>query len=315
MSPTQCPYLTPEFERIRDKHITLASTGCTPKFCQAGRAIHTDETRVGENRNLQVVESEAEEFLKEFYDEAFFTNEEAFQERLVVVKDEIRAGVINGIAREGRSRTELGGNWTQTLEELRFGIRRAWRNSRKCIMRSHCDELQLCDLRHITTSIEMAEATLKSVSEAFNGGNIQPTVFVFAPRTVNGRGPMIWNNQILQFAGYEAEDGSVLGDPASVDLTKAMIEIGWKPPHARSRWDLLPLVVMAENDSPALMEIPARISTLIQIRHPQYCDAFRDLDLKWVPFPALTRLGLDIGGVQYTAAPFIGWQVGPAMID
>lgn len=37
--------LNPELERIRNKHTTLASTGCTRDFCQSGRMTHTDEPR------------------------------------------------------------------------------------------------------------------------------------------------------------------------------------------------------------------------------------------------------------------------------
>ncbi|KAI4093983.1 MAG: hypothetical protein L6R37_007320 [Teloschistes peruensis] len=102
-------------------------------------------------------------------------------------------------------------------------------------------------------------------------------------------------------------DGSVLGDPASVELTKAIIGIGWQPPTARSRWDLLPLVVMADNDVPVMIEIPSDLGRQIHIRHPRHQAAFEKLDLRWVAAPALARLGFDIGGVQYTAAPFIGW--------
>ncbi|KAL8684985.1 MAG: hypothetical protein Q9218_008039 [Villophora microphyllina] len=118
---------------------------------------------------------------------------------------------------------------------------------------------------------------------------------------------MIWNHQILEFAGYEMDDGSILGDPASAELTKAIFALGWKSPNPRSRWDLLPLVVMADNDVPVMVEIPSDLGRLVAIRHPRYRDAFEKLDLKWVAAPALTRLGFDIGGVQYTAAPFIGW--------
>lgn len=256
-----------------------------------------------------MVEHEADDFLQTLHHEGFFTSEDAFQKRRVHVSEEIRAGAVESVARGDQSSTKPGGTWTQTPEELRFGLRRAWRNSRKCIMRSHCEELQLCDLRGTTTSAEMAEELINGVSKAFNTGNIQPTVFVFPPCTANGRGPMIWNNQILQFAGYQVEHGPILGDPGSVGLTNAIIELGWQPPQLRSRWDLLPLVIMAEGDCPVLIEIPPSISKLVDICHPQYAAAFQHLNLKWVPFPALTRLGFDIGGVQYTAAPFIGWYV------
>ncbi|KAL8933459.1 MAG: hypothetical protein Q9216_006350, partial [Gyalolechia sp. 2 TL-2023] len=103
------------------------------------------------------------------------------------------------------------------------------------------------------------------------------------------------------------EDGSILGDLASVDLTKEMISIGWEPPTTKTRWDLLPLVVMAEDDVPAMIEVPSPLSDLVHIRHPRYLEEFKKLDLRWVTAPALTRLGFDIGGVQYTATPFIGW--------
>jgi nitric oxide synthase oxygenase domain/subunit len=79
------------------------------------------------------------------------------------------------------------------------------------------------------------------------------------------------------------------------------------PPEKKTRFDLLPVVVMAEGDLPVIIELPAHLRRLIEIRHPQYPEAFAKLDLKWAAFPALSRLGFDIGGVQYTASPFIGW--------
>jgi nitric oxide synthase oxygenase domain/subunit len=64
----------------------------------------------------------------------------------------------------------------------------------------------------------MAVELVKALSKAFNDGNILPTgtfffcylglpmliitlAFVFPPRTPNNRGPMIWNDQLLTFAG------------------------------------------------------------------------------------------------------------------
>ena len=307
--PPNCPQLSKEFQHVRSSNKTLASTGCTREFCQAGRAIHTDEPRVGENRALQVIEQEAAEYLQTLHREGFYDSEDAFRDRLAQVLQEIRSYAAEGVVQENDSHNRVGGNYVQTREELQFGVRRAWRNSRKCIMRSHCEELRLCDLREVTSSVDMGMELMKAVSEAFNGGNILPTVFVFPPRKVNSRGPLIWNNQILQFAGYRCGDGSIIGDPMSVELTAAIIELGWKPPQPRSRWDILPLVTMADGDDPALIELFPDLCKLVKIRHPQYSTEFGLLDLKWVRFPALTRLGFDIGGVQYTATPFIGWYV------
>ncbi|KAK0509489.1 hypothetical protein JMJ35_007883 [Cladonia borealis] len=274
----KCPFMNAEHQRIKEKHRTLASTGCSKDFCQAGRAIHTDEPRVGENRSLEIVCQEAAEFLRDLYDEGFFHSEAQFEARLQEVHAEILYGATGGIAREHKLPTRLGGNWTQSHDELEFGIRRAWRNARKCIARNHAKELKLCDLRSMTTSVDMAKEL----------------------------GPMIWDNQILDFAGYKMDDGTVLGDLANVDLTTAIMELGWTPPQTRGPQDLLPLVTMAEGDKPAMMEIPAPLSNLVNISHPQF-PSFAALNLKWKAAPALTRLGFDIGGVQYTAAPFIGW--------
>lgn len=142
MIVAQCPVLTPEFQSIQAQYKTLTSTGCTAQFCQAGRMLHTDEPRVGENRALGVVEKEAREFLEELRHEGFFASDKDFCERLRAVLKEIRSGASDGIIRQGKKNGKIGGNWTQTPTELEFGLRRAWRNSRKCIMRSHCEELK-----------------------------------------------------------------------------------------------------------------------------------------------------------------------------
>ena len=306
---SKCPLSNPEFELIRANHANLASTGCEKDFCQAGRAIHTDEPRVGQNRALCVVEREARDFLSDIYREGFYIDDGTFSERLGQALLEIRNSATERDENGRNSKATIGGNWIQTRQELEFGVRRAWRNSRKCIMRSHCEELQLCDLRTINSSEQMAIRLIEGIQKAFNQGNIQPTVFVFAPRAVNRRGPMILNHQVLQFAGYKTNDGSVIGDPMTVELTNAIIDLGWKPPKPRGRWDVLPLVTMADGDKPFVAELPPDIRKLVDIGHPQYATEFERLNLKWTAFPALTRLGFDIGGVQYTAAPFIGWYV------
>jgi hypothetical protein len=138
----KCPASTPEFELIKRSHSGLVSTGCTRDFCQSGRVIHTDEPRIGENRSLGVVQQEAEDFLRDLHREGFFADEGMFQERLEHVLYEIRASSAEGVIRDSQEHGTVGGVWTQTPKELEFGLRRAWRNARKCIMRSHCEELK-----------------------------------------------------------------------------------------------------------------------------------------------------------------------------
>ncbi|EHA24963.1 nitric-oxide synthase [Aspergillus niger ATCC 1015] len=319
----RCPFV--EYERILEKNPILAPTGCTDKFCQAGRLIHSDEPKVGENRPLEVVQNEAVAFLWQLWQDGVYT-EDCYLERRTQVLEEIARSAKQTIVWEQESkRVDTTSIWTQSPEELRYGLRLAWRNSRKCIMRSRYQELELCDLRHIHTSVGMATALLEEVTKAFNHGQIKPTVFVFPPKSVDGSGPMFWNKQVLNFAGvcspslsplampistdvtglrnpqYELEDGSIMGDPSNVKLTQDIVDLGWTPPRAKTRWDLLPIVAMAENDAPALVEVPDDLRRLIEIQHPDY-PSFNELGLRWYQFPALSRLGFDIGGVQYMDA-------------
>ncbi|PWY93109.1 nitric oxide synthase [Aspergillus sclerotioniger CBS 115572] len=306
MPASRCPFA--EYDKILERNPILAPTGCTDKFCQAGRLVHTDEPKVGENHPIEIVRDEASAFLWQLWQDGIYT-ENRYSERKEQVMEEINRSAkdkivwIQGAKRVGKTST-----WMQTSEELRYGLQLAWRNSRKCIMRSRYQELELCDLRHIQTSVEMVTALLEEITKSFNDGQIRPTVFAFPPKSVDGEGPMFWNKQVLGFAAYELDDGSVLGDPSNIQLTRDMIDLGWTPPCPKTRWDLLPIVAMAENDAPAMVELPDRLRRLIDIEHPDY-PGFGKLGLKWYQFPALSRLGFDIGGVQYTAAPFLGWYM------
>ncbi|KAF1990629.1 hypothetical protein K402DRAFT_410120 [Aulographum hederae CBS 113979] len=297
-------------ERIQQAHRTLAPTGCTPKFCQSGRMTRINEPRVGRDRPLAEIQQEAVDFLRECRDQNVITSDvildKRIREALVQISNTAVVGPITD--RDGNVSDGLaGGSWYQHPAELEYGLRASWRNARRCIMRSEHEHLALCDLRRVRSSREMARTIVKGMQQAFNRGHILPTAFVFPPRLPGNRGPMVWNHQILAFAGYRQEDGSVLGDPASVEITENMIEFGWKPPMNKTRWDILPLITMAENDAPYMMELPLEFKRTVQITHPRYEEEFRTLDLRWVLAPALSRLGFDIGGNQYTATPFIGW--------
>ncbi|KAK7714429.1 hypothetical protein SLS57_007156 [Botryosphaeria dothidea] len=91
------------------------------------------------------------------------------------------------------------------------------------------------------------------------------------------------------------------------DNPNAILELGWEPPAFRTQWDVLPLVTMAEGDDPVITPLSQDIFPLVHVKHPHYGLQFEKLGLRWVPSPALSRLGFDIGGVQYTATPFMGW--------
>ncbi|KAF8847092.1 hypothetical protein BDZ45DRAFT_355604 [Acephala macrosclerotiorum] len=295
----------------------LAPTGCTSNFCASGLMVRPLEPRVGENHPIATIKLEAEAFLHEMFNEGLFPSQAAFQSRLTAVLHEIEnnaqeatiwedARTPNGDVAKVKAKGWSSSGYIQTREELQWGIRTAWRNSRKCIMRAHYPELRLVDLRDVKTSQGMIDAIVQHTPAAFNGGRILPTVFMFPPRSVNGTGPMMWSPQLLTFAGYEMGNACILGDPVNTQLTKDIIRLGWVPPEPKSRWDLLPIVAMAENDEPAMGILPADLTHLVPIRHPNY-PSFKALDLNWVKFPGLSRLGFDLGGVQYTTSPFMGW--------
>ncbi|KAK8047279.1 nitric oxide synthase [Apiospora saccharicola] len=306
-----------EFSRIKKAYPSLASTGCNAKFCQSGRMKHTDEERVGRNQPVDAVKQDATDFLYQLRDGGIIKSEQDFNKRLAEALEEVELSsttarylscTANGSDATGAKCTgRVGGNWTQTSEELEFGIRQAWKHSRRCIMRSEYKDLRLCDLRYVKTSSGMALELIDALKAAFNNGEIRPTVFVFPPRGPNERGPMIWNSNLLSFAGYEEGGGRILGDPQNVSLTNAIIELGWQPPPIRTQWDLLPIVTMAQGDEPVITELSETDFPIVHIRHPHHQLAFDRLGLRWTAAPALSRLGFTIGGVQYTATPFIGW--------
>ena len=122
-------------------------------------------------------------------------------------------------------------------------------------------------------------------------------------------GCRIWNNLLIRFAGYRQPDGSILGDPANVDLTDVCLRLGWESPAEKTPFDVLPLIVQASSNSPPYMEaIPEDAVVLVKIQHPDY-PKLSELDLKWYAVPALSNLTLDIGGIQYPCIPFNGWYM------
>ena len=105
----KCPFMNAEHQLIKEKHRALASNGCTRDICQAGRAIHTDESRVGENRSLESVCQDADDFLRDLYDEGFFPNEKALEARLQAVHAEILYCAIEGVAKGTRYKYDSAG--------------------------------------------------------------------------------------------------------------------------------------------------------------------------------------------------------------
>ena len=79
----------------------------------------------------------------------------------------------------------------------------------------------------------------------------------------------IWNTQFIRYAGYRVPDGSVLGDPATVDFTEVCTELGWEPPKERSPFDVLPLVLQANGGSPQVFELEPKDVLEVCLTHPK----------------------------------------------
>ncbi|XP_027563074.1 nitric oxide synthase, endothelial-like, partial [Neopelma chrysocephalum] len=142
---------------------------------------------------------------------------------------------------------------------------------------------------------------------ATNRGNIRSAITIFPPRAP-GRGDFrIWNPQLIRYAGYRQPDGSVRGDPANVDITELCIQHGWTP--GGGRFDVLPLLLQGPEESPELFPLPPELVLEVPLQHPTL-EWFSELGLRWHALPAVANLLLEIGGLEFPAAPFNGWYMG-----
>jgi nitric-oxide synthase len=231
------------------------------------------------------IAKEAEVFLKQCYLEQGLT--EVFLPRWQEVKEVI----------------DRTGTYEHTSDELAYGAKLAWRNSSRCIGRYFWHTLQLRDMRHLQTEEEIFQALVEHIKVATNDGNLRSTITVFNPNLQI----RIWSNLLMRYAGYRQPDGSILGDPANVNLTDQSIKLGWSK-ESKTRFDVLPLVIQVGGKEPKCFEIPPEIILEVPISHPRY-PWFAELGLKWFALPAVSGMVLDMGGIQYPA-PFNGFYMG-----
>ena len=264
--------------------------GC-PFLAPISNGVDPTQTgdRVGSERESSTWD-EARAYLELFHYEKGITHRLA--DRLKVVRRDI----------------DRTGTYWQTVDELTHGARVAWRNSNRCIGRLYWETLRLRDMRHLVTEQEIFDACVEHLHEAYNGGKIRPVITVFRPPIPGGAGIRIWNSQLIRYAGYRQAGGSVTGDPLNCDLTDALRALGWNG-GAGTPFDVLPLAIQLPDGSPRLFELPRDAVVEVPLVHPVFA-WFADLGLKWHALPALSGMRLEVGGVNYTAAPFNGWYMG-----
>ena len=195
------------------------------------------------------------------------------------------------------------GTYEHTLDELTYGGRLAWRNSSRCVGRYFWQSLHVRDMRHLETEAEMFDAIVEHIKLATNNGDIRAMMTVFKP---DGR--RLWNSQLLRYAGYCQPNGTILGDPANVELTEQALKLGWSKDN-RTAFDYLPIIIQLPGKEPHLWEIPPEIILDVPLSHPSY-QWFEELGLKWYALPAVSNMALDLGGIQYTCMPFNGFYMG-----
>ncbi|EMP37688.1 Nitric oxide synthase, inducible [Chelonia mydas] len=202
---------------------------------------------------------------------------------------------------------EKTGTYQLTKDELIFATKLAWRNAPRCIGRIQWSNLQVFDARNCTTAKEMFEHICRHLEYATNNGNIRSAITVFPQRTDGKHDFRLWNSQLIRYAGYQMPDGSILGDPATVEFTQLCIELGWKPKYGR--FDVIPLILQANGQDPEIFELPPELVLEVSMEHPKY-EWFKELDLKWYALPAVANMLLEAGGLEFTACPFNGWYMG-----
>ena len=153
----------------------------------------------------------------------------------------------------------------------------------------------------------MYEAICEHLEYSSNGGNIRPAITVFRQREPGKTDPRVWNNLMVQYAGYEQEDGSVVGDPAAVGITKFCQSLGWSG--AGTQFDILPLLLSGSDGQPKYYDLPKKLCLEVDIKHPTI-KAITDLGLKWFGVPGVSSMMFECGGLQFPGAPFAGWYQG-----
>ena len=206
------------------------------------------------------------------------------------------------------------GTYTHNSEELIFGAKLAWRNSNRCIGRHFWRQLDVFDCRSISSEDAVSKALKKHIKHAFNKGSIKSTISIFAPREQNSKKAdkvRIQNHQLIRYAGFSENDGSILGDPHSQAFTQACLQLGWEP-HEKTNFTPLPWAISIDGKPSLIYDIFKESPNLLNevaLEHPEN-EAFKKLSLKWYAMPILSDMALVIGGIVYPCAPFNGWYMG-----
>uniref|UniRef100_A0A674D3A6 Nitric oxide synthase n=1 Tax=Salmo trutta TaxID=8032 RepID=A0A674D3A6_SALTR len=293
----RCPFSIPvrnvkDGSSLKDMlhHQAVKNQPCTSKVCEGSVMTPKALLRGPKDATLEIL-PQAIDLINQYYKSFKIPKIEHHLARLEEITMEI----------------DSTGTYQLTIEELAFGARQAWRNAPRCIGRIQWSNLQLFDARKCKTTQDMFQFLCEHLQFATNGGNLRSAITVFPQRKEDGHDFRVWNSQLLKYAGYQMPDGSIQGDPSSVEFTKICIQLGWKPQYGL--FDVLPLVLQVNGEDPDLYEIPPHLILEVSMEHPQH-KWFQDLGLKWYALPAVSNMLMEIGGLEFPACPFNGWYMG-----
>ncbi|KAL4224321.1 Nitric oxide synthase [Mactra antiquata] len=264
---------------------------CTSKFCM-GSVMDVGLVN-SEPRTKQDILIYAKDFINQYYQSIKRHNQPAHLNRWA----EVEKAILNS----------EHGTYELTTAELTYGAKTAWRNAPRCIGRIQWSKLQVFDARHITTARGMFEAICNHIKYGTNKGNIRSAITVFPPRTDGKHDFRVWNPQFIRYAAYKQDDGSIIGDPANIELTQIAQKLGWKG--KGTRFDVLPLILQANGHDPEMFEIPSDLILEVNLKHPKF-PWFAEMGLKWYALPAVSSMVFDCGGLLFPGAPFNGWFMG-----
>ncbi len=112
---------------------------------------------------------------------------------------------------------------------------------------------------------------------------------------------------MISYAGYELDENTTIGDKAQVEFTRVCQKLGWKG--KGTEYDVLPLVLQADGQEPELFELPPELVLEVPLSHPKY--DFASLNMKYFPVVSFSTFLFDIGGCQFSCAPFSAYYSAP----
>ncbi|WP_342563542.1 nitric oxide synthase oxygenase [Paenibacillus sp. FSL R7-0345] len=248
------------------------------------------DTNIPEGLDINELLEQAESFLRQCYSEL-----------------EKSPAELNGRIESVHKEIIRTGTYLHTQEELTQGAKMAWRHNSRCIGRLFWHSLEVIDARQAETASQVAAALFRHLERAGNGGRIRPVMTVFRSGTEPDKAIRIWNHQLIRYAGYPDKDGQARsGDPASDAFTAVCQRLGWQG--TGGDFDVLPLVISIGEEPPCWFAIPEELVQEVPLTHPEV-ERFSELGLRWYAVPVVSDMLLEIGGIDYPAAPFNGWYM------